>query len=51
MPKSPTARTLFIERMKREGGTPTPPPGRRARKIHRGHIRPAYQITTRCAWL
>jgi len=33
MPKSPTARTLFIERMKRDGGTPTPPPGRRARKM------------------
>jgi hypothetical protein len=26
MPKAPTARTLFIERMKREGRTP--PPGR-----------------------
>jgi len=25
MPKAPTERTLFIERMKREGGTPTPP--------------------------
>jgi hypothetical protein len=33
MPKTSTARTLFIERMKREGRTPTPPPGRRTRKI------------------
>ena len=34
-----------------EHHAPTPPPGRRARKPHRSHIRPAYQITTRSAWL
>jgi hypothetical protein len=28
-----------------------PPPGRQARKTRRGHLRPAYQITTRSAWL
>ena len=30
---------------------PTPPPGRRARKMRRGELPSSYQITTRCAWL
>jgi hypothetical protein len=50
-PNNELDRQRLIKAIENSTPHPTPPPGRGARKTRLGHIRPAYQITTRSTWL